>query len=143
MPTIIKERTFVYAIGSEEGPVKVGITTNLGSRLRSLQNGSATRLDLIWVYTFWDREAAISHERSFHDVCAEHRLEGEWFDITAAIAAEVLENGIIHEYDGSIDWFSSGGTLEKWCEVVHPDLFEKAKGNRKELIELLAKRHVR
>ena len=46
-------------------PVKVGITANLLSRLRSLQNGSATKLDLVWVYTAYHREEALEMERAF------------------------------------------------------------------------------
>lgn len=92
--TTITERTFVYCIGSEDGPVKVGITTNLLSRLRSLQNGSATKLELIWVYTAYHRQEALEMERAFFEVHADVRLEGEWFDISADLASESLETQV-------------------------------------------------
>lgn len=88
----IAERTFVYAIGSEDGPVKVGITSNLLSRLRSLQNGSASKLDLIWVFTAHRRQEALDLERWFHENHVGCRLEGEWFNITAEEAAESLDD---------------------------------------------------
>lgn len=89
---MIEERTFVYAIGSEDGPVKVGITNNLFSRLRSLQNGSATKLELIWVCTAHNRQEAIDQERWFHTSHVGCRLEGEWFNITAEEAVESLDD---------------------------------------------------
>lgn len=109
---MITERTFVYAIGTEDGPVKVGITQSLHSRLRALQNGSPQKLELIWVYTTQDREAALRMERDFHEVYAEHRLEGEWFQITAEIAFDTLEHGVVHLFDRSIQCFMSG---KPWC----------------------------
>ena len=137
----ISERTLVYAIGSEEGPVKVGITNNLLSRLRSLQNGSATKLELIWVYTTWDRAVALRMEREFHEFHSDVRLEGEWFDVEAMLAFESLETQVQFMMDHSIAWFSNGGTLEDWCRVVYHDILENAHGDPKRLRELLAKFH--
>lgn len=84
-------RVFVYAIGTVDGPVKVGITSNLFSRLRSLQNGSAKRLELLFVYTCEDRKTAQAMEREFHEAHATWRLEGEWFDLPAIVAEEGLQ----------------------------------------------------
>jgi predicted GIY-YIG superfamily endonuclease len=101
----IRERTFVYAIGIDDGPVKVGITQNLLSRLRTLQNGSPGKLELIWVYTTWDKAAALRMEKNFHAVYAEYRLEGEWFKVSALLAFEGLEAGVMHLFDRSIECF--------------------------------------
>lgn len=107
---MITERTFVYAIGSEDGPVKFGITSNLLSRLRSLQNGSATKLELIWVYTCSDRDSALNFEQSIHEI-AEPRLEGEWFDIDADLAMQHLEMEIGERWDGSLACGHAGRPL--------------------------------
>lgn len=109
---MITGRVFVYAIGSEDGPVKVGITTNLDSRLRSLQNGSATKLELIWVYTAEDRDEALKMERSFHECHNNIRLEGEWFNITAELAFESLKTQVEFMFDRSVECFTTG---EPWC----------------------------
>ena len=108
---MIEARTFLYCIGTEDGPVKVGITGNLGSRLAALQNGSATKLEIIWVYTTEDRNAALNMERAFHEVYAEHRLQGEWFQITAELAFEGLETAVTHLFDRSIECFMRGEAL--------------------------------
>lgn len=106
----IAERTFVYCIGSEDGPVKFGITTNLSSRLSSLQTGSPRKLELIWVYTTEDRNAALRMERNIHAV-AEPRLEGEWFDIDAALAFQHLTMELQELFDGSLKCAHAGKRL--------------------------------
>jgi len=107
----ISERTFVYAIGSEDGPVKVGITQNLGSRLRSLQTGSPQKLELIWVYTTWDRAVAQRMERQFHDVHADVRLTGEWFQLSADLASESLETQVQFMFDTSVECHITGEAI--------------------------------
>ena len=91
---ILKERTFLYAVGSKDGPCKIGITQNIGARLRMLQTGSAQKLELIFVYSAYDKQTARSLEKWFHNAHAEYRLTGEWFDCTADEAFEWIE-GII------------------------------------------------
>lgn len=86
--------TFVYIIGAQDGPVKVGITTSLLSRLRSLQTGSSHKLELLYVYTALTRADAVKMEQWFHEVHAENRLEGEWFDLSAELAIEGLADQI-------------------------------------------------
>lgn len=107
---MITERTFVYAIGSEDGPVKFGITTNLASRLSSLQTGSPRKLELIWVYTAPDRDTALKMERRIHEV-AQPRLEGEWFDIDADLAFQHLTMELEELFDGSLKCAHAGKRL--------------------------------
>lgn len=107
---MIDQRTFVYAIGSEDGPVKFGITTNLESRLRSLQTGSPQKLELIWVFTVPEREAALAMERRIHEV-ASRRLAGEWFDIDAVVAFEHLHLELEEAFDGSLRCAHAGRPL--------------------------------
>jgi hypothetical protein len=89
-----RKTTFVYLIGRPEGPVKVGITTNLLSRLRSLQTGAPFPLELLYVATFQSADKARLIEADFCKVCSEQRLEGEWFDMDFSQAAEGLDTGI-------------------------------------------------
>jgi len=78
-----QKRTFVYCIGSQDGPVKVGITQNLHSRLRVLQNASPKRLEIVWVFTADTKACAHEAEQWLHWRWAKRRLSGEWFDICA------------------------------------------------------------
>jgi predicted GIY-YIG superfamily endonuclease len=88
------KRTFLYAIGTEDGPIKIGITGNLWSRLQTLQNGSPHKLELIFVFTLYDKATALTFEKWFCDAFEADRLKGEWFNITADEAFERLD-GIV------------------------------------------------
>lgn len=87
----MREITYVYAIGRYEGPVKVGITTDLIARLRQIQTGSAFKLQLIYAAPTPEREVARSHERDLLALYADRRLEGEWFDMDADHVIEAIE----------------------------------------------------
>lgn len=94
---VMSETNYIYVIGQEEGPVKVGITSDLIGRLRSMQTGSAFKLKLLYAMPCLDRDNAREHERAFHDVWAEDRLEGEWFNLPAHLAIEGVQTGFQHE----------------------------------------------
>ena len=82
----------VYVIAQERGPVKVGISDKPMFRLRSLQTGHASRLDLKH-----SREAdnAKLVERLAHHALREKRLSGEWFDVTVDEAIAAIESAVI------------------------------------------------
>lgn len=88
---------YVYVIGRAEGPVKVGITTDLIARMRQMQTGSPFKLQLLYAMPCDDRANAREHESAFHFVYAEHRLTGEWFNLDAQEAIEGVQTGFQHE----------------------------------------------
>lgn len=59
------------------GPIKVGISSHVKLRLRSLQSSSPEKLTIIKIFTL--RQV----ERAIHAYLADYRLEGEWFDPAA------------------------------------------------------------
>jgi hypothetical protein len=69
----------LYAIGDGES-VKLGISTNIGNRLNSMQTGHPKRLKVLWKF-FVGREKAPSYaaERKLHRFCKKYKLRGEWF----------------------------------------------------------------
>lgn len=87
---------FLYVVASIKddawgGPVKVGTTGNLKSRLRSIQTGSYTRLGY---YRVWDakiQEVAKYVERAFHKLYDKERLYGEWFAIDPELCGQYAE----------------------------------------------------
>lgn len=88
---------FVYVIGSDAGPHKVGISSNPVTRLASLQTAHHERLTLHFTLDCADAAAV---ERYTHAALRAHRLSGEWFDIDAQeavaavqAAAEAVSNG--------------------------------------------------
>jgi predicted GIY-YIG superfamily endonuclease len=91
------KRHFIYVIGREEGPVKVGITSSLGSRLSAIQTGCHFKIEILHYRECVDRSQALEHESIFHDVYACHRLAGEWFDLEADFAIEGVDTPFDYE----------------------------------------------
>lgn len=88
---------YVYVIGREEGPVKVGISSSPNSRLSQIQTACPFKVSLLHAEAMLDRNHALRHEADFHAVYAEKRLVGEWFDLEADYAIELIETGLEHE----------------------------------------------
>lgn len=78
----------VYAIqAGDGGPVKVGVTRNVASRLRALQTAQPMPLRLLHV---WEGGAGV--EREIHRRLAAHNLGGEWFSpVPELVSGEVGE----------------------------------------------------
>lgn len=79
-----KEGQIVYFVGADEGPVKIGTTTEPHVRLQRMQSGSPVTLKII---------AAVPGgsllESGYHTVFADHRLHGEWFNRSPLIEQEM------------------------------------------------------
>lgn len=77
--------TWIYCIqAGERGPVKIGLARNPLERLATLQQGNPEPLRGVWVWQGLPEE-----ERFMHDVCAEWRIRGEWFQPTEEVRAAV------------------------------------------------------
>ena len=86
---------FVYIIahsypGGPQGPVKVGITKSLGSRLTTLQTGNWSRIEYAHFYQLSNKGLAFEIEQLFHEAFSESRMCGEWFGIEPSEALEIL-----------------------------------------------------
>ncbi len=91
---------YVYVIAHNDGsqlrgPVKVGITSSLGSRLAGIQTGNPQPLAIAHVFAFADRDQAAKVERQFHEDHFESRLSGEWFSMTPFDALEGLCGAVV------------------------------------------------
>ena len=86
--------TYLYVIGAENGPVKIGITSNLTSRLAMIQTGCHFQAAIWFVWPIFSREEAAMHEKTIHIVYQEYRLSGEWFNIPADQGREAIECAI-------------------------------------------------
>ena len=92
-------KVFVYVIGREQGPVKVGISQNPEKRLGAIQSGCPFRVKVLHKSPARDLRHAYSHEQIFHEIYAPKRLVGEWFNLDADLAIEGVETGFqIEEY---------------------------------------------
>jgi len=69
-------RDVLYVIGQPgTSIVKIGVTRNVSSRLKSLQTGSPVPLAVLW----W-HPGSYDLEENLHAKFSEYRLAGEWFD---------------------------------------------------------------
>lgn len=87
--------TYIYVIGRDEGPVKVGISDNPGARVLGLQTGCPFQLSLLATFQFEDRIAAHQEEQFFHRCYRKQNLVGEWFNLSADLAIEGIEGNLL------------------------------------------------
>ena len=73
-----------YFIGGEVGPIKIGYSIDVKSRLRALQASSPVTLSVLAI-----RSGGETRERAYHDQFSEWRLHGEWFERCPEIEAEI------------------------------------------------------
>lgn len=72
--------SWIYIVGPSRGPVKIGWTSNLKSRLIRLQTASPVKLKLLAVMV-----GTRAEESALHRQFADARLSGEWFTRTREI----------------------------------------------------------
>jgi hypothetical protein len=77
-------QSFVYFIGGENGPVKIGTTGDPGGRLDMMQIGSPVPLKMLALVP--GNEAT---ERRYHRQFEASRLHGEWFERTTEMLTEI------------------------------------------------------
>lgn len=76
--------------GEPMGPVKIGITSSVKSRLATLQTACPYPLKLVHAFTAPDIDSARSVEKAFHEVQARHRSYGEWFNLSPIVALQLM-----------------------------------------------------
>lgn len=82
--TQVAKSGFLYFIGSDDGPIKIGATVNLERRLRVLQAASPHKLKILCKVA-----GGAGSEGFYHRQFARHRLHGEWFAPHPDILAEI------------------------------------------------------
>lgn len=76
---------YVYVIGAEGQPVKIGIALDPEKRLKAIQNGFPHRLRIYaQVEAFGGLAPRV--EREAHRMLADHRMNGEWFACSPELA---------------------------------------------------------
>jgi len=79
---------FLYVIAhvDEENdfvaPVKIGVTNDINRRLREIQTGNPSKLELYAKIPFRCEKTAYEAEQHFHEIYkVNSHLQGEWFDV--------------------------------------------------------------
>lgn len=78
IPTDFK-KTGIYIISDQHGHIKIGKTTNLGRRLKEIQNGNPFQIKLLYFFDV-QKDELDSYEQMFHKEFEKDRLNGEWFN---------------------------------------------------------------
>jgi hypothetical protein len=71
------DNRWVYAVSTDDMPdsIKIGVAKDIARRIKSLQSGSATTLELRW-----SARGGFPLERYLHEQFDARRTHGEWFD---------------------------------------------------------------
>ena len=81
---------FVYVIGAQDNPVKIGHANRVETRLSSLQTGNPDELKILGkVVVPWDLAALI--EKQTHLVLTPMHRRGEWYNVSAEVALRAIE----------------------------------------------------
>lgn len=72
---------FIYVIGPETGPQKIGISKDVETRLGNLQTGNPLKLMIHHVEEV-DPDRVLLLEQKIHKELNHKRKNGEWFDLT-------------------------------------------------------------
>jgi hypothetical protein len=82
----------VYVMESS-GLCKVGYTYNAKVRLRSIRSALPQPVRLVRAFLAW-RLSAHKVEKEAHRLLAEHRVRGEWFNVTPERACAAVEEAL-------------------------------------------------
>lgn len=82
-------KVYVIQIG-ETGPIKIGITQNIGNRKSDLQVSNPEQLHVRHLFHIGRGVHAV--EQYLHQLCAEYAIHGEWFEADALKLIEKIVN---------------------------------------------------
>ena len=75
----VNKKHYLYAISNGK-EIKLGMSTDITKRLRTLQTSSPSELTLLWKYYIANTpKDAIKIERMLHRACKKFHIRGEWF----------------------------------------------------------------
>lgn len=83
-------KTYLYAISSEEGWTKFGVSKDPEGRLRTLQTANPVPLHLMHTEAFSTPELARRAEKNVHRFLSASRGRGEWFSVNIELAQLVV-----------------------------------------------------
>ena len=82
-------KDYVYIISGRYQ--KIGHSRSPRGRLAQFQTASPYKIDIIFQV---ECERALVAERKAHEALAEHRLNGEWFDVAQEVAVEAVKAAV-------------------------------------------------
>ncbi len=92
MSSILNIPHWVYVIGSmERGWVKIGFTSDLRQRFRTLQHGVSFELQRLASWKVKDIGEALKLEKLAHARVANKHIRGEWYGLSIGEIVELAE----------------------------------------------------
>ena len=89
---------YIYVIGQECGPVKVGISQKPWDRVATIGTSAPFKVSLLYCYPAKSRTQARFYEEEFHEIHFNVQLWGEWFKITPEAAIAAIQASLELEY---------------------------------------------
>jgi hypothetical protein len=86
-------QAYVYVIGSEDGPQKIGIALDPQKRKDMLQTGNTNDLKCSFAIGVL-KEYALQVEKTAHHILQDYKVRGEWFDVSPSRAVEAIHQAI-------------------------------------------------
>lgn len=90
-----KNLAYLYVIGADSGPCKVGYSVAPKRRLADLQRPETRQLFICGSWPVGHAQA-LATERYAHWLLREHQVSGEWFDVPSEIAGDAVSRAL-HE----------------------------------------------
>ena len=91
----VAKKQKVYVIGSDDGPVKIGLAYSARNRRGDLQVGSPAVLRVFGEVSTGDH-AASDIEKAVHFSLRATHIRGEWFDVSPERALEAIRSQVEH-----------------------------------------------
>lgn len=82
--------SYIYVIGPDQPPVKIGVTTDSNIRLKAIQTGNSQKLHIHYMEEV-NSEHAYLYEKIIHRNLKLNNTHGEWFDIPIQDAIDEIK----------------------------------------------------
>jgi predicted GIY-YIG superfamily endonuclease len=90
--------SFIYVIGCDYGPYKIGLSKHPEKRLKQLQTGFPYKLHVHYTHEV-DEKQVRNVEKAIHKIMNYNRTHGEWFNLTLDEAIAEVQYAIIMNGD--------------------------------------------
>ena len=85
---------FIYVIGADDGPQKIGFSNDVDRRLGTLQTGNPRKLKIHYIVEVPEDQVRLV-ESQIHKENRRRKVSGEWFDLTPEEAIAEVDYGLI------------------------------------------------
>lgn len=97
------KKSWIYVVGTNTKPFKIGLSTRPKSRLKDIQTGHPNKLKIHYLHEINKSEVSLI-EKMIHKNINHKRTHGEWFDIELTEAIQEIKYAVIrYSKDYEID----------------------------------------